>query len=617
MTTASAFAPPLLAIKDLTVQFSVPGGSVEAVRNLSLMVNSGECLGVVGESGSGKSQTFLAAMGLLSPNGAASGSIRFKGRELLGLEPRRLNSLRGASMSMIFQNPQTALTPHMTIGEQIAETLVAHRGMSRSEAMTSAAAWLAKVRISDGESRLRQYPHELSGGMRQRVMIAAALACGPELIIADEPTTALDVTVQADVLDIMAELLAESGAALVLISHDMGVIARLATRVLVVKDGLRVEEGSVETIFARPQAIYTQTLLKAAGGDSRSSAERKSQTFKPDAAPLVEVKALKVSFPVGQGFLRKKKLLWAVDGVDLQIRPGETLGVVGESGSGKSTLARAVLNLLPAAAGAVTLLGRDLTHAKKAQMREARKDLQIVFQDPTASLNPRMTIGQSVEEPLLVHRPDLNRLERRGAALDILDQVGLGRPMADRYPHELSGGQAQRAAVARAMILKPKLVICDEATSALDVTIRAQIVDLLMTMQEKLGLGMMFISHDLTVVKEIAHRVMVLYLGRVVELGPSRELYEDPRHPYTRALMSAAPIADPVLERSRVRLKLGGEPSSGLDPLSGLRFLPSRLPTAAGATIYRPALVKIGTDHWVAEFDPALAVVGTSLPSAC
>jgi len=597
---------PVLSIEDLRVSFSTYDGLVEAVRGVSLAVAKGECLGVVGESGSGKSQTFMTVMGLLAQNGRAEGRVRFKGGDILGLAPKALNRVRGSKMTMIFQDPLTALTPYMRIGDQIAEPMRVHLGLSHAEAMKRAKTWLDRVRIPEAARRLKQYPHELSGGMRQRVMIASAMACEPELLIADEPTTALDVTVQAEILDLMAELKDETGAGLVLITHDMGVVARLADRVCVMRHGRFVEEGPVETVFHAPATDYTRELL-----DAIPRLDREGRGGRPvlapvpeDAPTVVEGRDVTVWFDIDAGLFRKPRKLRAVDGVDFSIRQGETLGVVGESGSGKSTLARAVLNLIPASAGAVTLLGRDITEADRKAMRAARQDLQIVFQDPLASLDPRMTIGDSIAEPLQVFRPDMTRARRDEAVRAIMVQVGLEAELINRYPHELSGGQNQRVGVARAVILGPKLVICDEAVSALDVSIRAQIIDLLIELQQSLGLSMMFISHDLAVVREISHRVLVLYLGRVMEEADARAIYEDARHPYTRALLSAVPIPDPRLERDRSRLKLEGEPPSPLDPLSALRFLPSRLPVDPMAEVYRPQLEEVAPGHRVAEFDP-------------
>ena len=585
----------LLEITDLNVHFALHDGDVHAVKNASLTIREGECLGVVGESGSGKSQLFLAAFGLLAGNGRAAGQVKYRGEEILGASPKRLNTLRGGAVTMIFQDPLTSLTPHMRVGAQIVEALMLHRQVSRSEAQTRAREMLDYVRIPESARRLRQYPHELSGGMRQRVMIAMATITGPDLIIADEPTTALDVTVQAQILEILRALKTEKKTAIAMVSHDMGVIAGLADRVQVMRHGRIVESGTADEIFYAPRHDYTRMLLEAI-----PKADEVPAPATEVGAPLLTVEDLKVSFPVkDKGLFGRTRQLRAVDGISFTLHQSETLGVVGESGCGKSTLARAVLQLLPKTHGRVVWLGRDLDAATQSDIRKLREDFQIVFQDPLASLDPRMPIGVSIAEPLKALEPQLSRATLRERVRTTMQRVGLDSAWINRYPHELSGGQNQRVGLARAMIVGPRMLVCDEAVSALDVSIQAQIVELIRELQAETGLALIFISHDLSVVRRLSHRVMVLYLGRVVELAPSPALYADPRHPYTRALLSAVLTPDPRAERARKRELLTGDLPSPLDPRAQLTFLKSR----QDEPDYRPRLEQVAPDHWVAEHD--------------
>jgi oligopeptide/dipeptide ABC transporter ATP-binding protein len=576
----------LLDVRDLNVRFDTPDGEVHAVKSLSFALERGETLGIVGESGSGKSQSVLSLMGLLADNGRADGVAEFDGRNLLALPERELRRLRGQRISMIFQDPMTSLNPYLTVADQMTQVVREHEGVGRRAARARCLEMLEAVRIPEARDRLDRYPHQLSGGMRQRVMIAASLLLNPEILIADEPTTALDVTVQAQILELMRDLSQRFETATILITHDFGVVAGTCERVLVMHDGELKEQGPVARIFHEPRHAYTRALLAAV---PRIDAQRSARLAPVGPRPasgaetmvgagtaepsLLEVEGLEVHFRVsGEGIWARHRELKAVDGVGLTLASGETLGIVGESGCGKSTLARAILQLVPKTAGRVCLLGQSLDELDKTAMRKMRSELQVIFQDPLASLNPRMTVADIVSEPLWTHAPELDKVAVHERVVEVLKRVGLGGRELNRYPHEFSGGQCQRIGIARALVLEPKLIICDEPVSALDVSIQAQIVDLLMDLQADFGLSLIFIAHDLAVVRQICHRVMVMYLGTAVELADREQLYEHPSHPYTRALISSVPIPDPELERNRPRELLSGDLPSPMNPPSGCRF---------------------------------------------
>ncbi|WP_136041372.1 MULTISPECIES: ABC transporter ATP-binding protein [unclassified Microbacterium] len=533
----------LLSISDLSVTFRTEDGSVEAVKGIDLEVRPGEVLALVGESGSGKSVTAMAILKLLPRSATVTGSIRLAGRELLPLAEAEMNAVRGAEISMVFQEPMTALNPSMRIGDQITEAILNHRKITKAEAWERAVEMLRRVGIPESARRAKSYPHELSGGQRQRVVIAIALACEPQLIIADEPTTALDVTVQAEILDLIRGLAAESGTAFLLVTHNMGVVADIADRVAVMFRGTMVEVGDTRTVLTAPREDYTKKLLSAVPSlpDIASVIEREPETEIP--AAVLELDAASVTYRRGgRPFL-------ALDGVSLRIAPGEILGLVGESGSGKSTLGRAALGLLPLSSGGITLFGEKVGRGGVSGRRERalRGRVGAIFQDPGSSLDPRMTVGEAIAEPLLVQRRRFptSASTRRTRVAELLDAVELPTNYASRYPHELSGGQRQRIGLARAIALEPELIIADEPTSALDVSVQAAVLEVLRTLQEKMHFACLFISHDLAVVHEISDRVAVMLKGEIVETGSADDVLLAPQHPYSRRLLASVPVPDP------------------------------------------------------------------------
>ena len=613
----------VIHVDNLSVRFAGAERTVDAVKNLSFHVGRGETLAIVGESGSGKSVTSLALMRLVEYGGGRiiDGSMTLRRRDgslvdLSKADSKIMRSVRGADMAMIFQEPMTSLNPVFTAGDQIAESIRLHQHASAAQARAETLRLLEQVRIPEAKSVMDRYPHQLSGGMRQRVMIAMALACKPALLIADEPTTALDVTVQAQILQLISQLQQEMQMGVIFITHDMGVVAEVADRVLVMYKGEKVEEGESTRIFASAQHPYTQALLAAVPrlgsmhdtdlparfalvspghADTPASVESENQSVADagslilpyrDQALILSVRNLITRFDLRGGILnRVQRRVHAVEKVSFDLFPGETLALVGESGCGKSTTGRSLLRLVDIQGGQITFDGQDVLALKHQQLQSLRRNIQFVFQDPFASLDPRLTVGYSIMEPLLIHKV-CSPAEARERVGQLLDRVGLSREMARRYPHEFSGGQRQRVCIARALALNPKVVIADESVSALDVSIQAQIINLLIDLQKELGVAFLFISHDMAVVERISHRVAVMYLGQIVEIGPRKEIFQNPQHPYTRKLMSAVPIADPTRRHQKRVLDVDDLPS----PIRGLNDDPVVAP-----------LVQVGPDHYVAR----------------
>ncbi len=522
----------ILEIRDLNVRFRQEGAVTHAVKDVSFDIAKGETVGLVGESGSGKSVTALSTVELLPASAEITGSVLYDGAEMVGAPEKELRRVRGNDISFIFQEPMTSLNPLHTLDKQLGESLLVHQGLTGAAAEARILELLHEVGIVDPESRLKSYPHQLSGGQRQRVMIAMALANNPKLLVADEPTTALDVTIQAQILELLAQIQRDRGMSMLFISHDLGIVRKFADRVNVMKDGAIVEQGDTETIFAAPEHPYTQKLLSA------------ESTGRPDPVPsgakmIAETEDLRIWFPIQRGLLKRTVgHVKAVNAATLSVRAGETVGIVGESGSGKTTLALAIMRLI-SSEGPVVFQGRNIQGLKSRDLRPLRAEMQIVFQDPYGSLSPRMTVEEIIAEGLTIHRVDPGR-DRRELVAEIMQEVGLDPTTMYRYPHEFSGGQRQRIAIARAMILRPKLVVLDEPTSALDMTVQVQIVELLRNLQKKYGLAYLFISHDLKVVRALSHKVIVMKRGDVVEAGDASQVFEAPESEYTRALMAAA-----------------------------------------------------------------------------
>ena len=674
--SSAAASPWLLEVENLHVHFATTHGVVRAVEGISYKVRAGEVVALVGESGCGKSVSSLAIMRLLAQTGRVTqGRVLFEGRDLLKLSEDNMRAIRGRDIAMIFQDPMTSLNPVLTIGFQITEPLQLHLRMTPEAARARALDLLKMVGIPDADSRLDQYPHQFSGGMRQRVVIAIALACNPKLIIADEPTTALDVTIQAQILRLMKDLARDLNIALVVITHNLGIVARYADRVNVMYAARMAEQGAAGAVFAKPLHPYTAGLLRSvprldqprglkletidgAPPDLRApppgcrfaprcaarqaaceqalpemrevtagrytaclrspeldrvgplalglqAAAASSRVVKAvdRATPLLSVRELKTYFDVSTGlktFGGKHAEVRAVDDLSFEVFKGETVGLVGESGCGKTTVGRTLLRLEKSTAGTITFDGNDVTHASGDALKNYRRKIQVIFQDPYSSLNPRITIGDAIAEPLLVYKLQPSKTAAREKVSELLKQVGLFDYMASRYPHELSGGQRQRVGIARALAMEPEFIVCDEPVSALDVSIQAQIINLLEDLQKKLGLTYLFIAHDLAVVRHISDRVIVMYLGRVMEIADRDALYAKPLHPYTQALLEAVPVPDPAIEARREHRVLGGEVPSPLTPPAGCVFH-TRCPRADEACkITRPPLREVQPGHFAA-----------------
>jgi peptide/nickel transport system ATP-binding protein len=612
----SAASQPVLSIRDLSVLFRSDGVWRPVVKSLSFEVEARETVAVVGESGSGKSVTALSVMRLLPPaNSKVEGAIHLDGRDILSLTEKRMREVRGAAASMIFQEPTTSLNPVLSIGFQIEEALIYHRGVDRRAAEVEALRILERVRVPAARQRLRDYPHRFSGGMRQRVMIAMALACKPKLLIADEPTTALDVTVQAEILELIKLLQDEEGMSVVFITHDMGVVAEIADRVVVMWKGEKVEEGPAAHVLEKPQHRYTRALLAAVPRPGSMKDEPSPKPFpeteldgastRPDVFPLtsrwseattlsspnrralLEVAHLSTRFPVRSGvFGRVTGRVHAVEDVSFSLHAGETLGLVGESGCGKSTTGRSILRLVEPSGGLVLFDGLDVRALNPEGLRKMRQQMQMVFQDPFASLNPRKSVGAAIAEPIIVHGIAPRR-EAPDRVADLLRKVGLTPDMAERFPHEFSGGQRQRIAIARALALGPKLIVADEAVSALDVSVKSRVVNLMMRLQAELGLAFLFISHDIAVVERVSHRIAVMFLGEIVEIGPRAAIIENPCHPYTKKLIAAVPALNPA--RRGIRRGVSSD-----EILSSMR--------PVGYVVQARRYIEVGPGHMVQDF---------------